>query len=53
MTLAEQVAQLRQLIIMSHESRMLDLILVNILDELVEAIAALRDGDQPRGLGSI
>jgi hypothetical protein len=53
MSLAEQIAQLRKLLTMSSEARVLDLLFLNIIEELHEAVAALRDGDQPRGFGSI
>ena len=53
MTLAEQIAQLKQLLAMSADARFIDLVLVNLIEELYEALAAMRGGDEPRGFGSI
>jgi hypothetical protein len=50
--LSEQIAELRQLASMSSETRMLDLVLINALDELAEAVTELR-GEEPPGLGSV
>jgi hypothetical protein len=53
MTLAEQIAQLRQLLPMSQDARLLDVLFLNILEELHEALLAIRSGEEPRGFGSI
>jgi NTP pyrophosphatase (non-canonical NTP hydrolase) len=45
--LAEQIAQLRQLLPMSRDSRLLDVLMLNIVEELYEVVAAVRDGDPP------
>jgi hypothetical protein len=41
MTLTEQVAQLRELARLSSGTRMLDVLIINILDELAQAVGRL------------
>jgi hypothetical protein len=48
MTLAEQVAQLRELAPLSSGTRMLDVMIINILDQLAQAIDRL-ERNQPPG----
>ena len=53
MTLAEQIAHLRQLAITDPDTSVLDLAIINALDELAEAVQQLAGDDPPRGFGSI
>jgi hypothetical protein len=53
MTLAQQIAHLRQLAIADPNTTLLDLAIINALDELAEAVQDLRGDTPPRGLGSI
>jgi hypothetical protein len=53
MTLAQQIAHLRQLAIADPNTTLLDLAIINALDELAEAIEQLRGDTPPRGLGSV
>jgi hypothetical protein len=48
MTLAEQVAQLRELAPLSSGTRMLDVMIINVLDQLAQAIDRL-ERNQPPG----
>jgi hypothetical protein len=48
MTLAEQVAQLRELAPLSSGTRMLDVMIINVLDQLAQAIDRL-ERHQPPG----
>jgi hypothetical protein len=48
MTLAEQVAQLRELAPLSSGTRMLDVMIINILDQMAQAIDRL-ERNQPPG----
>jgi hypothetical protein len=48
MTLAEQVAQLRELAPLSNGTRMLDVMIINVLDQLAQAIDRL-ERNQPPG----
>jgi len=48
MTLAEQVAQLRELAPLSSGTRMLDVMIINVLDEMAQAIGRL-ERKQPPG----
>jgi hypothetical protein len=48
MTLAEQVAQLRELAPLSSGTRMLDVMIINILDQMAQAIDRL-ECNQPPG----
>jgi hypothetical protein len=48
MTLAEQVAQLRELAPLSSGTRMLDVMIINVLDEMAQAIGRL-ERNQPPG----
>ena len=48
MTLAEQVAQLRELAPLSSGTRMLDVMIINVLDEMAKAIGRL-ERNQPSG----
>ena len=52
MTLAEQIAHLRQLAIADPNTTLLELAIINVLDELAEAVQHLA-GNEPRGLGSV
>ncbi len=52
MTLAEQVARLRELAGMSTETRMLDVLIIDILDALTEAVGRL-ERHEPPGPGSL
>ena len=52
MSLAEQIAHLRQLAIADPNTTLLELAIINVLDELAEAVQNLA-GNKPRGLGSI
>jgi hypothetical protein len=52
MTLAQQIAHLRQLAIADPNTTLLELAIINVLDELAEAVQNLA-GNKPRGLGSI
>jgi hypothetical protein len=53
MTLAQQIAHLRQLAIADPNTTLLDLAIINALDELAEAIEQLSGDTPPRGLGSV
>jgi antitoxin component HigA of HigAB toxin-antitoxin module len=53
MSLAEHIAQLRQLAAEDPETSLLDLAIINLLAELVEAVEELRGGEPPRGVGSV
>ena len=53
MTLAEQIAHLRQLANADPDTTVLDLAIINTLAELAEAVEELRGGDPPGGLGSV
>jgi hypothetical protein len=48
MTLAEQVAQLRELAPLSSGTRMLDVMIINVLDQLAQAVDRL-ERNQPQG----
>jgi hypothetical protein len=48
MTLAEQVAQLRELAPLSSGTRMLDVMIINVLEEMAKAIGPL-ERNQPPG----
>ena len=48
MTLAEQVAQLRELAPLSSGTRMLDVMIINVLEEMAKAIGRL-ERNQPPG----
>jgi cell division protein ZapA (FtsZ GTPase activity inhibitor) len=48
MTLTEQVAQLRELARLSSGTRMLDVLIINILDELAQAVGRL-ERNEPQG----
>ena len=48
MTLADQVAQLRELAPLSSGTRMLDVMIINVLDQLAQAIDRL-ERNQPPG----
>ena len=52
MTLAEQIAHLRQLAIADPNTTLLELAIINVLDEFAEAVQNLA-GNEPRGLGSV
>jgi hypothetical protein len=47
MTLAEQVAQLRELARLSSGTRMLDMLIINLLDELAQAVGCLERNEPP------
>jgi len=47
MTLAEQVAQLRELAPLSSGTRMLDVMIINVLDEMAQAIDRLERNQSP------
>jgi hypothetical protein len=51
MTLADHVAHLRTLATLDPETTVLQLAMINVLEELAEAVDALRGREQ--GLGSI
>ena len=53
LTLAQQLAHLRQLAIADPNTTLLDLAIINALDELAEAIKQLSGDTPPRGLGSV
>jgi hypothetical protein len=53
MTLAQQIAHLRQLAIADPNTTLLDLAIINALDELAEAVQQLSGDTPPRGLGSV
>jgi hypothetical protein len=53
MSLAEQIAHLRQLASDDPETSLLDLAIINVLAELAQAVQELRGGDPPRGPGGI
>jgi hypothetical protein len=53
MSLAEQIAHLRQLASDDPETSLLDLAIINVLAELAGAVQELRGGDPPRGSGSV
>jgi hypothetical protein len=48
MTLTEQVAQLRELAPLSNGTRMLDVLIINVLDQLAQAVDRL-ERNQPPG----
>jgi hypothetical protein len=48
MTLAEQVAQLRELAPLSSGTRMLDVMIISVLDQLAQAVDRL-ERHQPQG----
>ena len=52
MTLAEQIAHLRQLAIADPNTTLLELAIINVLDEFAEAVQNLAS-NEPRGLGSV
>jgi hypothetical protein len=52
MTLAEQVAQLRELAPLSSGTRMLDVMIINVLDQLAQAVDRL-ERNQPPGPGKV
>jgi hypothetical protein len=52
MTLAEQVAQLRELAPLSSGTRMLDVLIINVLDQLAQAVDRL-ERNQPPGPGKV
>jgi hypothetical protein len=47
MTLTEQVAQLREPARLSSGTRMLDVLIINILDELAQAVGRLEPNEPP------
>jgi signal transduction protein with GAF and PtsI domain len=47
MTLAEQVAQLRELAPLSSGTRMLDVMIINVLDEIAQALGRLERSQPP------
>jgi hypothetical protein len=50
MTLTEQVAQLRELAPLSSGTRMLDVLIINVLDQLAQAVDRLDlERNQPQG----
>jgi hypothetical protein len=51
-TLAEQIGELRMLVVTDPDSRTFDLVLIYCLDELCQAVQEL-GGEEPRGLGSV
>ena len=53
MTLAEQLAHLRQLAITDPDTSVLALDLINTLDELAEVLKEVRDGAPWRGFGAV
>jgi hypothetical protein len=53
MTLAQQIAHLRQLAVADPNTTLLELAIINALDELAEAVQDLRGDDPPRGLGGV
>jgi hypothetical protein len=53
MTLAEQLAHLRQLAITDPDTSVLDPDLINTLAELAEVLEEVRDGDPWRGSGAV
>jgi hypothetical protein len=53
MTLAKQIAHLRQLAIADPNTTLLELAIINALDELAEAVQQLSGDPPPRGLGSV
>jgi hypothetical protein len=53
MTLAQQIAHLRQLAIADPNTTLMDLAIINALDELAEAVQQLSGDTPPRGLGSV
>jgi cell division protein ZapA (FtsZ GTPase activity inhibitor) len=48
MTLAEQFAQLRELARLSSGTRMLDMLIINLLDEMAQAVGRL-ERSEPQG----
>jgi hypothetical protein len=52
MTLAQQIAHLRQLAVADPNTTLLELALINTLDELAEAVQQLSGDTPPRGLAS-
>ena len=46
-TLTEQVAQLRELARLSSGTRMLDVLIINVLDELAQAVGRLERNEPP------
>jgi hypothetical protein len=53
MTLAQQIAHLRQLAIADPNTTLLELAIINALDELAAAVQELRGDDPPQGLSSV
>jgi hypothetical protein len=53
MTLAEQITHLRQLALADPNTTLLDLAIINILDELAEAVQELHGDDPPQGFRSV
>jgi|RhiMethySRZTD1v2_1073278.scaffolds.fasta_scaffold194591_3 hypothetical protein len=53
MTLAEQLAHLRQLAITDPDTSVLDRDLINTLAELAEVLEEVRDGEPWRGFGAV
>jgi hypothetical protein len=53
MTLAEQIAHLRQLAAADPNTTLLQLVIINVLGELAEAVQELRGDDPPQGCGSV
>jgi hypothetical protein len=53
MSLADQIAHLRQLAADDPRTNLLDLAIINVLAELVEAVEELRGNDPSRGQGSV
>ena len=47
MTLTEEVAQLRELARLSSGTRMLDVLIINILDELAQAVGRWERNEPP------
>jgi hypothetical protein len=47
MTLTEQVAQLRELARLSSGTRMLDVLIINVLDEVAQAVGRLERNEPP------
>jgi hypothetical protein len=52
MTLEQQLAELRQLLVTDPDTRVVDLVLVNALEELAQVVQEIH-GDDPPGLGSV
>jgi hypothetical protein len=53
MTLAQQIAHLRQLAVADPNTTLLELAIINALDELAEAVQRLSGDTPPRGLGRV